>query len=682
MVGWWKTLVGDLYEHVTIWEYEDMAAFERGGGILSKNPAFAQFVEARDPLLAGEESRFMRLAPGAEPPALAEPAPFVVHEIHRVPLERREAYLDFMTRKGLPLLKANGFRPVGPWTADLGRWTEITYLFRFGSLAERERLMAEFSTKADAKSYGEKIGGFVDEVSTRLLAPAPFAAVTPPKAVSSDPNLPHHAEIAPGVHVAGFSDRHRSANCGWVAMGDETLLIDLPRGMPVPEFLALVAKTAGTPARKLVLTNFINEDIPIIRSLIQQGITDVFTSPGIRTQLLKAPDPLDPTHLRQWEDRAAIGSAAVSVDCIPLDGVAGQGGAAVHLPGKNVLFAGPLVINGPRAPLPGSDTALWGIFLRRLETLAPARVVPGFGSWGGADLLARQGRFLSELRRQVSVHVAQGRSLADLADQVRLPTDSFVWMPYDTPTDDDLAYVYNELTVPVAPFHGHSRAPFDPRPHALILIGDQPHEPGHIEEGLRPVFESTGVIPHFTVDVKSLSAENLAKVQLLVILRDGLQRPERNSAANFVWMTPEQERAVVAFVEEGGGFLNLHNSMGLYPDNGPYLKLVGGRYIGHGPLERFRVEIVDPDHPVTRGVSSFFVADEQHTPPIDEERVHLLLRNRSDDGKTAAAGWTREPGKGRLCHLANGHTREALLHPMFQKLLRNATRWCLRIEEH
>ena len=39
----------------------------------------------------------------------------------------------------------------------------------------------------------------------------------------------------------------------------------------------------------------------------------------------------------------------------------------------------------------------------------------------------------------------------------------------------------------------------------------------------------------------------------------------------------------------------------------------------HGPLERFRVEVVDSQHPVTRGVEAFFVADEQHTPQPDEE---------------------------------------------------------------
>ena len=120
--------------------------------------------------------------------------------------------------------------------------------------------------------------------------------------------------------------------------------------------------------------------------------------------------------------------------------------------------------------------------------------------------------------------------------------------------------------------------------------------------------------------------------------------------------------------------------MGLYPADGPYLHLMGGRYIGHGPLERFRVDVVDTAHPIARGVASFFVADEQHTPPYDEERVHLLLRSRSDDGKIAAAGWAREQGRGRLCHLANGHTLEALLHPMYQRLMSNAVRWCLRLE--
>src|SRR5262249_22713160 len=169
--------------------------------------------------------------------------------------------------------------------------------------------------------------------------------------------------------------------------------------------------------------------------------------------------------------------------------------------------------------------------------------------------------------------------------------------------------------------------------HALVLIGDGPHEPTHIEEGLQPVFEATGVVPHFTVDVRALSAENLGRVQLLVILRDGLQRPSRESKSHYVWMTAEQQQQVADFVANGGAVLNLHNSLGLYPAQGPYLKLMGGRYTGHGPLERFRVEVVDRRHPITRGVDAFSVIDEQHAPDYDKDKVHLLLQACSDEGK-------------------------------------------------
>jgi len=685
MVGWWKPMIGDLYEHVTIWEFDNVAAFERAGQLLAKNPAFTRFVAARDPLLAGEESRLMRLAAGSAPPAVPEASPLVIHEVHRLPQARKNAYLAYMAGPGVAALKASGYHPVGPWVVDIGPWSEFTMLFLYPSLAEREQVGVRAAGKGDVQTYDAKVNELVDEITTRLLVPAPFTLKPPAGDAATKPAtsavLPHREQLAPGVYVAGFSDRARSANCGWVALADQTLLVDLPRGLPVSDFLALVATTTGKPARTLVLTHVQDGDNRILRSLFEKGISRVLTSAETRARLLAASDAVDRRALRPLSERTSIGDAAVAVDFLPLDQVAAPAGGAVYLPGQAVLFTGPLVYHGPRAPLAGSDTVDWVAALRRLEALAPARVVPGFGSWGGAEVLTRQRRFLTELRRQVGYHIAQGRPHAALVDQVRLPADCFVWTPYGEPVAEDIEHVYRELTVPFAPFDGRAPTPSDPHRHALVLIGDLPHEPGHLEEGLRPVFEATGVVPHFTVDVNALSAQNLAAVQLLVILRDGLMRPERDRSTHFVWMTPEQERAVVEFVERGGGFLNLHNAMGLYPASGPYLDLVGGRYIGHGPLERFGVEVADLAHPVTRGVGAFFVADEQHTPPYDEKRAHLLLRNRSDDGQVAAAGWVREPGRGRLCHLANGHTTEALLHPMYQKLLRNAVRWCLRLEE-
>lgn len=502
-------------------------------------------------------------------------------------------------------------------------------------------------------------------------------------ALSQPHGLLHHVEqLAPRVYAAGFADVHASANCGWAATAEGILLIDVPPGLEADAYLNAVNPGGGQKLAGLALTRLDAADVTLVENLAARGALPIYTSPRIRARLLAASNRLQPDQFATLTPNGNSSEVADQgeFDLLLLDGVTTEGAAAIFLKRERVLFAGPLVIHGPRVKLPGSHTGRWLAALNRLAALKPQQVVPGFGSWAGPEVVLRQRELLWELRQQVGYVIAQGRGADVLAAQVRISPSLLVWMPYDNPTTEDLLHIYGELTVPRAPFDGRPPAEGDGQTHALVLIGDQPHEPGHIELGLQPVLEATGVTAHFTVDVRALSAANLAHVELLVMLRDGIQRPvAEDHAHEYAWMTEEQQQAVVEYVERGGAFLNLHNSMGLYPD-GPYLNLVGGRYVGHGPLERFRVEVVDTEHPITRGISSFIVADEQHTPVYDADRVHLLLRNRAYDGTTGAAGWVREFGKGRLCHLANGHTREALLHPMYQRLMRNAVLWCLRRE--
>ncbi|MSR59433.1 MAG: hypothetical protein EXS05_17610 [Planctomycetaceae bacterium] len=689
MVGWWKTLIGDLYEQVTIWEYDDMAAFEKAIGFLGPNPQFAEFVALRDPLLAGEENRFLRLSAEAVAPALHEPAAFVIHEVHRVPLKQQGVHLDYLESQGLKLLEKSGFRPIGPFTTTLGKWTEITLLFRFDSLAERERLIGRFGSSDEGRLYTRKIGILADDVTTRLLLPAKFA--TPPAndragktgaAVKRETSalLPHLERVSPRIFAAGFADLFRSANCGFVATGNDAVLIDLPRGLAAVEFVREVERLTGRKPNRLLLTHAAADDLPAVKELIAAGIREIVVSPNTRARLVKDMPAGADLPLRVCDTETDVGDRDLPIQFLPADATAAAACATVEFPTEGVLFAGPLVVNGPRAQLAGCDTAEWIAALRNLESRRSTKVVPGFGSWTLATSATRQRGFLEELRSQVGYAVALGKPPEALEKHVRISPSFQVWMPYDTAVADDLMYVYRELTVPNAPFAGNVPRPDDSQPHALVLIGDGPHEPQHLEQGLRPAFISAGIVPHFTVDIRALSSENLARVKLLVILRDGLMRPTDDPKSFYGWVTKEHEQSVVDFVERGGGFLNLHNALGLYPDDGPYLRLAAGRYIGHGPLERFRVEPVDADHPITRGISGYTVADEQHTPVVDLPRVKLLFRSRSDSGIEGSAGWVYEPGEGRLCHLANGHTREALTHPMYQQALRNAMRWCVKLE--
>ncbi len=531
--------------------------------------------------------------------------------------------------------------------------------------------------------------------------------------------LPHREELAPGVHVAGFSYQYGNANCGWIELEDHILLVDLPRGTPVSSFLDQVSKGTGKPARRLVLTHLwsdpdwgLNRDydperkrwhnpgrlltpdpaLPIVEALMRNGVERIITSPKIGARLLRASEEISSSQVNIVSARSSIGDASRALEFIPLDPVRLEGAGAVLLPEEKILFGGPLVFNGSHAVPKGKKTLRWISALDELEKLAPRRVVPGFGSWEGSNTLGRLRALLGELRIQVAHDIAAGYSLEEIQSRVRISYDLLFWTTHTRPRSDLIEYVFRELTVPSAPFHGSPPEPTDSRPHALIIFGDSPHPPAPIEKALGSVLEATGVVPHFSVDVEALSAENLAKVELLLILRDGRQVPRTDGRREKLreledplhgkiqtWMTLEQEQAVVAFVEKGGAFLNLHNSLGLYPPAGPYLKLVGGRYIGHGPFERFRIEVADHNHPITVGVSDFSTADEQHTPVLyDETQVHLILQSRMDNGIAVPAGWVREVGGGRVCHLASGHPVEPLLHPMYQRLMRNAVEWCLR----
>jgi len=455
-------------------------------------------------------------------------------------------------------------------------------------------------------------------------------------------------EVAPGVFVLSFSDKHGSANAGWIALDEHVLLVGAPHAEVVPRLLEEAARTAGKPVREAVVLDVGPHAIEAGRSLAARGVGVLEGPEGVR-------------RLRQ--------AGGGEVEIHPLGPGVGGGSVAVLIKPAGVLFTGAACVHGPRVVLPGSNTGLWLQALRKLRGLGAKVVVPGRGTSGGPEVVERHERFLVELRRQVGHCVAQGWPLEPVRKRVRIEPEWLVWMPYDHPTMEDIDHVYSELTVPKAPFALDPFRADERAARVLVVIGDSPHEPGHLE--------AAGVAARLAVDPRSISEETLRSVELLVLLRDGYWWPDGPEKPPRQWMTLEQERAIAAFVERGGGFLALHNATGLYPEKGPYLELLGGTYEGHGPLERFRVRVVDRAHSVTRGVEDYEVADEQHTPRPDLSKVHVILESRSAEGVQAAAGWVRQAGRGRVCYLANGHTRDALNEPMFQKLIRNGIAWCL-----
>jgi type 1 glutamine amidotransferase len=104
-----------------------------------------------------------------------------------------------------------------------------------------------------------------------------------------------------------------------------------------------------------------------------------------------------------------------------------------------------------------------------------------------------------------------------------------------------------------------------------------------------------------------------------------------------------------------------------------YVSMIGSAFISHPPLDRFRVRIVDREHPITQGVADFEIEDEWYELAGDLGAVQVL----------AEAGgcpllYTRRWGLGRVHYTALGHDHRAFANPSYRRLLAQAIVWGLQ----
>ncbi|MGH2597941.1 MAG: ThuA domain-containing protein [Dehalococcoidia bacterium] len=195
----------------------------------------------------------------------------------------------------------------------------------------------------------------------------------------------------------------------------------------------------------------------------------------------------------------------------------------------------------------------------------------------------------------------------------------------------------------------------------------------------------------------------------------------------------EQSGAIRRWLEDGGRWLGLHGTSGgrAVRVEGSrqrrMLKLehhavLGGYFLTHPPIRRFRVQVGDADDTLTDGLpASFEVADEPYFVEIqDPASTRVLLTaeygpeavspaigtiyekdtSLQPDGRTRVLGYTRDLGRGGVTYIALGHChnptnnvqgsvdrsvdpegttplvfREPWETTAFQRLVRNAIGW-------
>jgi len=482
-------------------------------------------------------------------------------------------------------------------------------------------------------------------------------------------------KVAPGVFFR-FADVARGqGNGGFIVCKDCVVAIEAPNAEAVAEMYDEAKKISDKPVKYLIITHGHWDHDGGLDAFLKKGVT-VIVHNKLRTAY--AEKKLEGTFIGVG-DKLTLAGGGKTIELLTFGTSHSASDMFIYLPDEKVLFTGDTVVSMPACWLGESDIQNWIDTIGKLGKLSVKTVCPGHGQAGGTELLANQAAYLVHLRDEVAYQVSQGRTYEVALENVKLP-EGEKWAMGDS-LKDHVKAAYTQLTA------DPPETQLDATLRALVLIGDHYHPPAYIRPPLEQAFREIGMPAQFIYDVTKLNAKTLKGVRLLVVLRDGMVWPnptkEKPEGDAQWWMTDEQEKAIADFVSNGGGYLALHNCTALRRIDGQqclYRDVLGSSYAGHGAAdEKFTVRVVKADHPVTAGVKDYQASDERHDPPLYGEGITVLTEAISGD-KKSVNGYVRTYGKGRVCHLANGHNIEMLQEPNMQRMIKNAALWCCGIE--
>lgn len=125
------------------------------------------------------------------------------------------------------------------------------------------------------------------------------------------------------------------------------------------------------------------------------------------------------------------------------------------------------------------------------------------------------------------------------------------------------------------------------------------------------------------------------------------------------------------FVKNGGGILAIHAATASFKETMPYFDILGGRFIGHGEVEKFEVRKVKDE--VFGDMGNFGVRDELYIHELKPEiDVHFTAEH---EGQNIPVVWTYHYGKGKVCYTVPGHISATMSNPIYQEILRCGLKW-------
>src|SRR5438874_3888052 len=160
------------------------------------------------------------------------------------------------------------------------------------------------------------------------------------------------------------------------------------------------------------------------------------------------------------------------------------------------------------------------------------------------------------------------------------------------------------------------KADIEPKPIKILFLGDNGHhQPRDRFAQLQPVLAKRGIELTYTDQLADLNPKTPAPYDGLIVY------------ANITKISPEQEKALLDFVEGGKGFIPIHCASYCFLNSPKYVDLVGAQFLRH-ETGVFRTTIADANHPIMKGFSGFESRHETyvHTKHNTKDRAVLEYR--------------------------------------------------------
>ncbi len=146
------------------------------------------------------------------------------------------------------------------------------------------------------------------------------------------------------------------------------------------------------------------------------------------------------------------------------------------------------------------------------------------------------------------------------------------------------------------------------------------------------------------------------------------------------------EAAFVEFIRRGGGFVVFHAASATSQDWPEFQQLVGLTWglgtTAHARIAPFKVEIAEPGHPITAGLSDFWTVDELWHGMVSIGRSEYTVLARAFSGVPWGGSGRYEPvllttrlGEGRGVNLVLGHDADAMKNPGWRTLMLRGAEW-------